>query len=237
MRKTAKIVTLAIAIFAGIGGTAHAEGFKTGVDLVSSFVWRGNDIGDSPAIQPTLSYTFPTSDIVLGAWGSYAVEKNTVSSTTNESYRYQEIDLSLTVPVGPFTVGVIDYYVPDTTTSTTRSFDFSKTGPNTLEADVTYTSGNLGLLAGYNFAGVDRLDSHAFYGEGSYKFYSSKDGYSAKAIAGVGSKYYYGGDATNTEKKLALVNTGISVSKDRFTASYVYNPVSEKSYLVLAASF
>ncbi|NTW52362.1 MAG: hypothetical protein HGB22_07225 [Chlorobiaceae bacterium] len=243
MKRTAKLLTLAVALFAGFGtSTAQAAdgSFKIGADVVSSYVWRGSEYGNSPAIQPAITYT-ASNGISLGAWGSYAIEKATDGA--NGSFRYQEVDLTLSVPVGPLTLSVVDYYIPDMSTATpdlrtrtTRAFDFSKDSSNTLEAQVAYSIGDLSLLAGYNFAGFDPLDKHAFYGEGSYKFFSSKDGFSAKAIAGVGSKYYYGG-VPSEETKLALVNTGISVSKDRFTASYVYNPISEKSSVVFMASF
>ncbi len=228
MKRSAKILTLAVALFAGFGASAaHAEGFKTGVDLVSSYVWRGTELGDSPAIQPTLTYTFENG-VAIGGWGSYAI-KDTAGA------RYKEVDLSLTVPAGPFSISVIDYYIP--TGARTKAFTYSKTnGADTVEADLAYTAGDLSLLAAYNFAGFDPNDSHAVYGEASYKFYAGKDGFSAKAVAGVGSKYFYGG-VGGTEKKLALVNTGISVSKDRYTASYIYNPISEQASLVFMASF
>ncbi len=245
MKRSAKLLSLAVALLAGFGtSTAQAAdagngSFKIGADVVSSYIWRGSEFGNSPAIQPSITYT-ASNGVSLGAWGSYAIERSTDGA--NGSYRYQEVDLTLTVPAGPLSLSVTDYYVPDLSTgspdyrtNSTRAFDFSRHSSSTLEAEAGYTAGDLSLLAAYNFAGVDR--HHAYYGEASYKFFSSKDGYSAKAIAGVGSKYYYGGDSSNTERKLALVNTGISVSKDRFTASYVYNPISEKSFLVFVASF
>jgi hypothetical protein len=243
MKRSAKLLSLAVALMAGFGtSTAQAAdgSFKIGADLVSSYVWRGTEIGNSPAVQPNLTYTF-SNGAALGAWGSYAIEKATDGA--NGSYRYQEVDLTLTVPVGPVSLSVTDYYIPDLSTATpdlrtrtTRAFDFSKNSSNTLEAGLAYSVGDLSLLAAYNFAGFDPLDKHAYYGEASYKFFNSKDGYSAKAIAGVGSKYFYGG-VPSDETKLALVNTGISVSKDKYTASYVYNPISEKSSLVFMASF
>ncbi len=231
MKRSAKILTLAAALFAGFGtSAAQAEGFKTGVDVVSSYVWRGTTLDDAPNIQPALTYTF-SNGIVVGGWGSYSVKDNAAGD------RYNEVDLSVTVPAGPFTVGVVDYYNPTGKDGAhSKAFDFSKTGPNVLEADVTYTNGDLGLLAAYNLSGADATDSHAYYLEANYKFYN-KDGYSAKGVVGAGSKYFYGEDSTNLEKKLAIVNTGISVSKDRYTASYVYNPISEKATLVFMASF
>ena len=226
MKKTAKFATLAIALLAGLGSTAQAEGFKIGADVVSSYVWRGSDLGDSPAIQPALSYTFPGIGVVVGAWGSYAISEN-------DGERYKEVDLYLTVPVGPLSLTLTDYYVPFDGNS--DSFDFSSDGPNTLEVSVGYSHENLSLLAAM-FVGGNDYDN-AKYFEAGYKFYD-KDGYTAKAVVGAGDEDYYG-DQYGIEESdsIALVNTGISVSKDRYTASYIYNPDTEKSHLVFMASF
>jgi hypothetical protein len=233
MKKTAKLISLAIALFAGLGGTAQAEGFKIGADVVSSYVWRGGEIGDSPAIQPALSYTFPGIGIVLGGWGSYAI-KDTGGS------RYKEVDLYATVPVGPFSFTATDYYVVPVAGGS-KTFDFSSDGPNVVELSVGYTNNNLSLLAAINVAGNEGDATNgvknAKYFEAGYKFYD-KDGYSAKGVVGLGDEDYYGDQyLVQKNDNIALVNTGISVSKDRYTASYVYNPDTEASHLVFMASF
>ncbi len=224
MKKTAKLLTLAVALFAGFAGTAQAEGFKVGADVVSSYVWRGGDLGDSAAIQPALSYTFEGGNVIVGAWGSYAV------SDQNGNARYKETDLYATVLAGPFNLTVTDYYVP--TGTNTRAFNFKKDGPNVVEVSAGYAKDELSLLAAINVAGTE--NGNAKYFEAGYKFYD-KDGYSAKGVAGIGNRRSYGNTAQ--EDKVVFVNTGISVSKDRYTASYVYNPDTEKSNIIFMASF
>ncbi len=220
MKKTTKFLSLAVALFAGLSGTAQAaEGFKVGVDLVSSYVFRGVDFGDSPAIQPSVTYTCPNSGIIVGAWGSYAV-----SATAGS--RYKEADLFATLPVGPFGITVTDY---NTVANTPKAFNYSSTGTNVLEASVTYEKDDLNLLAAINFGGFDT--NHAKYVEAGYKF-SSKDGYTAKAFVGAGNETYY-----TLSGDFKLVNVGVSVSKDRFTGAYIYNPDRETSNLVFTASF
>ncbi len=227
MKRTAKLLTLAVALFAGLGSTAQAEGFKVGADVVSSYVWRGGEYGDSPAIQPALSYTFAGSGIVIGTWGSYAV------SESNHS-RYKEVDLYATVPAGPFNLTLTDYYVIPVD-GNNKSFDFSNDGPNVVEVSVSYAKDDLSLLAAINIAGndTDLGYKNAKYFEAGYKFYD-KDGYTAKGVVGVGDEDYYGDEEGDN---IALVNTGISVSKDRYTASYIYNPDIASSHLVFMASF
>lgn len=220
MKKAVKLLSLAVALFAGLGNTAQAAGFKIGADVVSSYVWRGSDLGNSPAIQPALSYTCPTTGIIVGAWGSYAVSEDGGS-------RYKEIDLYATLPVGPLSLTVTDYNAPDGG----DSFDFSDDGPNVVELSVGYAKDNLSLLAAINVAGAD--NDNAKYCEAGYKFYD-KDGYTAKGVVGLGDEDFYGDKEGDN---IALVNTGISVSKDRYTASYVYNPDTAKSNLVFMASF
>ena len=155
MKKTVKLISLAAAIFAGLSGTAQAEGFKIGADVVSSYVWRGIEIGDSAAIQPALSYTFPGIGVVVGAWGSYAITDNVIDDIGNK-HRYQEVDLYATVPVGPLSLTVTDYYVvPFNTGSSNRTFDFTSDGPNVVELSVGYAQKNLSLLAAINVAGND----------------------------------------------------------------------------------
>ena len=104
-----------------------------------------------------------------------------------------------------------------------------------VELNVAYAMDNLSLLAAVNIAGNDTSIGYknAKYCEAGYKFYN-KDGFKAKGVVGFGDEDYYGAGKDN---KFALVNTGISVSKDRYTASYVYNPNTEASHLVFMASF
>ena len=242
MKKTAKILSLAVALFAGLSGTAQAEGFKIGADVVSSYVWRGGELGDSPAIQPALSYTFPGSGVIVGAWGSYALSDTITSTTTSKKYRYQEVDLYATVPVGPFSLSITDYYVPDTTLDPSqRTFDFSGDGPNVVELSAAYAKDNLSLLAALNIAGNvgdnTKGVKHAKYFEAGYKVYE-KDGYTAKASIGAGDQDYYGSKyGIEKNNVISICHTSITVTKDRYSASYVYNPDTEKSNIVFMASF
>jgi hypothetical protein len=228
MKKTAKLIALAVALVAGFGpsNANAAEGFKLGADVVSSYVWRGGDLGDSPAIQPALSYTCK-SGLSIGLWGSYAISENTNNDTAT-SDRYKEVDLTVSMPVGPVTLAVTSY---NANPEAGNTFDFGNDSNNTVEVSASYTKNKLGLMAGV-FVGGNDYDN-AVYCEANYQIYS-KDGYTAKAVAGLGSEGYYG---DKEGKKIALVNTGISVSKDRYTASAIYNPDTEKSFLVFMASF
>lgn len=231
MKKTAKLLTLAIALFVGAGNTAQAEGFEIGADVVSSYVWRGADLGDSPAIQPSLTYTFEGIGIQVGAWGSYAISEDTTTDDdgVESSDRYKEIDLFVSVPVGPATLTVTNYCAAP---EGDLVFDFDDDGDNTVEVALSGEVEGVSLLASVFVAANDY--DNAFYCEAGYQIYD-REGYTASAFVGGGSEKYYG-DAED-KGGFAVANTGISVSKDRYTAAYIYNPDQEKSYLTFMASF
>ena len=222
MKKTAKLLSLAIALFAGLSGTAQAEGFKIGADVVSSYVWRGTENGNSPAVQPALNYTLAGDQIVVGVWGSYAFSGNEGNS------RFQETDLYVTALAGPFNLTLTDYNV---VTKSSRTFDFTNEGPNTVEISAGYAKDELSLLAAMNVAGKD--NDKAKYFEAGYKVYD-KDKYTAKAFIGAGDEKQYAPDKGTGFK---VVNVGLTVTKESYSASYIYNPDTEKSNLVFMASF
>jgi len=223
MKKTAKLLALAAVLFAGFGSTnaMAEEGFSIGADVVSSYVWRGTDLGNSAAIQPAISYTFDMG-LSIGAWGSYAISED------NDGFRYKEIDLTVSMPVGPGSIAVTNYNADP---ENGRAFDFRDDGANTVEVSGTLSYGGIDFLAGVFVAGNDY--DNAWYCEASIPFYE-KDGYSASVFGGLGSEDYYGDGEGDS---IAIVNTGISVSKDRYTASCIYNPDQENTYLVFMASF
>ncbi len=223
MKKTVKLLCLSTAMIIGTGGSAKAEGFKIGADLVSNYIWRGAQLDNAPNVQPALSYTFPGIGVVIGLTGSYGIVEH------DGGFRYQEIDTNLTVPIGNASLTLTNYYVHN---SGSKTFDFTSDGPNTVELSLGYSYENLSLLGAVNIAG--NVFDNAKYVEAGYKFYD-KDGYSAKAFAGAGNEIEYA--AEKGTNHFAVVNTGISVSKDRYTVSYVYNPDTEHSYLVFDASF
>ena len=51
-------------------GIANAQ-VDLGADLVSRYVWRGTDFGNSASVQPYLSVGF--AGVEAGAWASYPI--------------------------------------------------------------------------------------------------------------------------------------------------------------------
>lgn len=71
-----------------------------GADVVSRYVWRGIDFGQSAAVQPSIE--LGVEGLTLGTWGSFAISDAGAN----------ELDLYLSYTVGPLTFGVTDYYFP-----------------------------------------------------------------------------------------------------------------------------
>lgn len=108
--------------------TAKAQ-VSTGVDLYSSYVWRGAKFGNGPAIQPWVD--FSTGGLSVGAWGS-------VSASDNEGY---EMDLYASYSFGPVSIAVTDYYFGGDWT------DFG--GMHYFEPSVSLEAGSFSVTGAY----------------------------------------------------------------------------------------
>lgn len=117
-----------------------------GVDLVSRYIWRGQEYGESPALQPSLSATW--KGVTLGAWGSYKTS----------GAGWQETDLFISKELGPLTFEIWDYWSFSDTLET-DFFNYKKrTTSHLLEAQMLLSGGEtipLNFLASYFFYGAD----------------------------------------------------------------------------------
>jgi hypothetical protein len=225
------------------GGTGKAK-FTLGADLVSRYIWRGKDYGNSPAIQPNVA--FSVSGFKIGAWGSYGFIYN------ENSGNYAEVDPFVSYTWKWFTVGITDYFFPNglTPNDNNRYFNYdSKTTGHTFEACLTFNGPErfpLQFFTGTHIYGADKVkDSTGVYGLGTSNNYSTYlelsypftvKGIGVKPFIGAipfGSGWYgpYGG----------IVNAGLTVSKSiRITtgfelpvyASVITNPQAQSIFLV-----
>ena len=89
----------------------RAPTINFGADLMSRFVWRGIDFGNSPAVQPNLSFSW--KGLNIGAWGSYAFAKHSIEvndTTIVDAGTYAETDLYFSYTYQWFTLMVFDYF-------------------------------------------------------------------------------------------------------------------------------
>jgi len=78
---------------------------KTGVelnlntDIMSRYIWRGTDYGNSPSIEPTLSVS--VKNVVVGVWSAIATNSTYKEIDLYAQYTYKKVSLIFT-----------DYYIP-----------------------------------------------------------------------------------------------------------------------------
>jgi hypothetical protein len=227
--------------------------FSVGADLVSRYIWRGADYGNSPSIQPSLAFT--VAGFKAGFWGSYGLgqySKQINDSTMANMGHYAEFDMYLSYTWKGITLMAYDYFFPNSKSPNTNNkyFNFNNdvTG-HTLELCLSWAGTKkipLQLFAGTFIYGADKdKDSCGVYGMGTGNNYSTYleaaylfnvKGFGVKPFIGAipfGSAWYgpYGG----------VINTGLTVSKsiaitDNYSLSLystaLTNPQAQSVFLV-----
>ncbi len=223
-----KIVLMAMMFAAGIGATAQSEKVETTVsaDVVSSYIWRGQDCG-SAAIQPTLGIGY--KGLSLTAWGSYPLVD------TGDA---KEFDLTLAYTTGGFNIGITDYWF-NTPEDRYFLYDAHQTS-HVFEANVGYDLGAASIQWFTNLAGNDGLNKD---GKRAYSSYFEVNApfrlATCEWTATLGAVPY----ATTTygTTGFAVTNIGLKATKDiRITDSFSVpifagvtgNPCAQKAYLV-----
>jgi len=237
-----------VATMAWGAAPSYAEGgveLEVGADLVSSYVWRGQDCGGF-SIQPgaTLSW----KGFSLGVWAS-AELLNNESSVANMA----EFDLSLAYEIGGLSVGVTDYTY--CTGDYLSGWNFSQSSVHQLELNLGYDFGPVAfswntVLAGpdrkcYEIVGADGEASEVYYGD---RLYSSYVEISAPfklggvdCSAAVGAIPWEDAFTAVGNKKFNVVNCSLTAEKELkgipFMGQVVYNPQSEATFFVVGVSF
>lgn len=151
MKKVYALIVLVVLIVTSVSVKAQ---FSTGVDLYSSYVWRGAKFGSGPAIQPYVDYT--VGGLSVGAWGSVCASDN--EGYEMDLYASYGFDFGLTIAVsdyyfgGEYFDGTMHYIEP---ALSFEAGDFSVTGAYMLGdgvadayAELGYTLGSVDLTLG-----------------------------------------------------------------------------------------
>ncbi len=229
-------------------GTSNFVHFSLGADLVSRYIWRGKDYGNSPAIQSNVS--FSVAGFKIGAWGSYGFIYN------ENSGNYAELDPYISYTWKWFTVGVTDYFFPNGLTPNYNNryfnYDSRQTG-HAFEGCITFTGPEkfpVQVFAGTLFYGADKeKDSTGVYGLGTGNNYSTYFEVSfSLTVKGIGVKPFVGGIPFGSGwygPYGGVLNAGLTVSKSIriskeydlpvFT-SFITNPQGQSVFLVFGAS-
>lgn len=145
------VLTMAVPVMSMAQDQVEAS---VGADLVSGYIWRGQDLG-GVSVQPSLSVSY--KGFSLCAWGSAGIEKEDE----------KEIDLTLGYTTGGFSISVTDYWI----NGGPGYFHYGSHHTNhTFEAQIGYDFGALALNWYTNFAGTDGVNKD---GDRAYSSYIS----------------------------------------------------------------
>ena len=226
-----RIVLLAMGMV--LGGIALAqEEIETTIsgDIVSSYIWRGQDLGDV-SLQPTLGIGY--QGLSLTAWGNVGL---------SNAADTKELDLTLSYTMGGFNIGVTDYWTNAGGDPQARYFKYNAHATNhVFEANIGYDFGFASLQWYSNFAGNDGMNNdgdHAYssYFEVNAPFKLATVDWTATAGAVPFATDYYGTTG------FAVTNLALKATKEiKITDTFsvpvfgqvVANPCSQKAYLVL----
>ena len=200
-----------------------------GTDLVSQYVWRGQDLG-GVSVQPTLGLSY--KGLSLSAWGSAGLSNPADT---------REFDLTLAYTVGGFNIGVTDYWFNAGLDPLNRYFAYAADCTNhVFEANVGYDFGFASLQWYTNFAGNDGLTpdekrAYSSYVEVNVPFVLGGVDWTATAGAVPFATDFYGVEG------FGVVNVALTASKDiRITDSFsipvfaqvAANPYSKNAFFV-----
>ena len=212
------VSALAFTLLLSIAGPVRGQSASVGADVVSRYVWRGTDFGESMSVQPALTLGF--GGLEMGAWGSYAISASGAGANENDLWASYTVSTS---SGASFSLGVTDYYFPSP-----GADGFFVNDAHLLELSATVTgpeSFPVSLLVGR----MSRNDpDNSLYLEASVPV-SAFDDVDLSLTAGMvaGASELYGTAGTS------FVNLGVSASKDLvvtdsfslpLSVSYVLNP-------------
>ena len=224
-----KIVLFAMGLVMSM--TTHAQEIETTVsgDIVSSYIWRGQDLGNV-SLQPTLGIGY--KGFSLSAWGSVGL---------SDPADTKEFDLTLGYTVGGLNIGITDYWFNTGLDPENRYFKYDAHGTNhVFEANIGYDFGLASVQWFTNIAGNDGVNkdgkrAYSSYVEVAVPFKVATVDWIATAGAVPYATDFYGTTG------FAVTNVTLRADKEiKVTDSFSVpvfgqvtgNPCSQKAYLV-----
>lgn len=196
-------------------------------DVVSRYIWRGQDLGDV-SLQPTLGLAY--KGLSLTAWGNVGL---------SDPSDTEEFDLTLAYSIGGFNIGVTDYWFNK---PNDRYFSYAAhETSHVFEANIGYDFGPVAVQWYTNFAGNDGVNKS---GKRAYSSYFEVSAPFRLAgcdwTAAVGAVPYATTSYSNANG-FAVTNVSVRATKDvRITKTFslplfagvTANPSTEKAYMV-----
>ena len=226
-----KIVCFAMGL-AVSSATLAQERVETTIcgDVVSSYIWRGQDLGDV-SLHPTLGIGY--KGLSLTAWGSVGL---------SDPSDTKEFDLTLGYAIGGLNIGITDYWFNTGLDPENRYFKYGAHGTNhVFEANVGYDFGPASLQWYTNFAGNDGMNkdgkrAYSSYVELTVPFKLATVDWTATAGVVPFSTDFYGTDGFDVTNLALKATKEIKVSESFSVPVFgqvAANPCSKKAYLVI----
>ena len=233
MMKKVKRFFLAGLLLVGATAAWAQDEIETTVsgDVVSSYIWRGQDLGDV-SLQPTLGVSY--KGLSLTAWGSVGL---------TDPLDTKEFDLTLSYTTGGLNIGITDYWFDAGLDPDARYFKYDAHGTNhVFEANIGYDFGVASVQWFTNFAGNDGINkdgkrAYSSYAEVVVPFKLSAIDWTAT----VGAVPYATSFYNDWTSDFAVTNVSLKATKDiKVTDSFsipvfgqiAANPCTQKAYLV-----
>ena len=235
-----------------------------GADIMSRYIWRGIDFGNSPAIQPSIYFSW--RGLNIGAWGSYSFAPYRAMINDSVSVNmgnYAEMDMYVSYTLKWFTLMFFDYFVPNgldpnyTGLQEYQYFNYDKkTTGHTFEFSLTFTGPSafpIKFYAGTLVYGNDKAkDTLGFYGDvnkNNFSTYLELAYPVALRKLKMDLNFFAGGTPFGGSwygPKAGFTNVGITAKKMipisksyclPVQASFITNPAAQKVFLVFGISF
>ena len=206
------VLTLLISVSGSKEAAAQVE-VSTGMDLYSTYVWRGVAYS-GPSWQPYVDLA--VGDLTIGAWGSQGYDG------------FQEMDLYISYSLGDLSAGLTSYYYPGS--------NWTEVGSQAYEVNLGYSLGSISIGANYILNEAESAGSDG----GDMYFELGYSGSAADIFIGAGDGWH--SSTTDfglvnigvTKSKDIIITESFSIP---LTGAVIYNPDSEQLYILAGISF
>ncbi len=224
MKKTL-LIAASLLLLITFSPKANAQEWNAGLDIYSSYIWRGLKFGTGAAFQPSIE--FSAGGFAIGGWGSFSTGSDEAAEA--DLYASYGFDLGENASLG---ITFTDYYFPP-------SMYFDKNS-HFLEPMISLGLGGFSFDAAYMFyEGAGNGDASGdIYLQAGYSF-------GAFDITVGGGNGQYTMEDEDEEDKFGISNIAIGTSKEiqitesfalPISGSVIWNPSSEQFYVVVGIS-
>ena len=192
-----------IVVFAFATPLAASAQWSFGSDIVSRYVWRGFDFGESMSVQPGLA--FSSGGFEIGTWASYSVSADGAGANEHDLYAAYSIDMGNESSLG---LGITDYYFPSPDGTEWSNFDGDGDGAHWIELMASYTGPSNFPITLSGALMVHNDPDQSLYLEASYPVSASGMDMGLTLGMSAGESGFYGTES------FSVINLGISAAKD-----------------------